>query len=73
MSQECPVKTDRKAPLALRHIGKPQTDIPHHCLPVFAALRMKLKFDGNDNYVLDGIVEGAQRIGKSLIPFFAVG
>lgn len=57
MTQECPVHTDREAPLALRHIGKRQTDIPHHCLPMFAAIWMKLKFLRNDNYVLDGIVE----------------
>ena len=67
------MKTDRKAPLALRHIGKPQADIPHHCLPMFAALWMKLKFHGNDNYVLDGIIESAQRIGETFIPFFVVG
>jgi hypothetical protein len=53
------MKADCKAPLALGHIGKPQTDIPHHCFPMSAALWMKLKFRRNDNYVLDGIVEGA--------------
>ncbi len=65
--------TDRKASLALRHMGKLRTDIPHHCFPVFAALWMKLKFHRNDDYVLDGIVEVAQRIGKTFIPFFAIG
>ena len=73
MSQECPINRYRKATLALRHIGKLQTDIPHHCLPMSSALWMKLKFGRNDNYVLDGIVEGAQSIGETLIPFFAIG
>lgn len=73
MTQECPVKTDREAPLALRHIGKRQTDIVHHCLPMFAAIRMKLKFLRNDHYVLDGIIKSAQGIRKTFVPLFAIG
>ncbi len=73
MAQECPVKTDRKASLAIRHIGKAQADILHHCLPMIASLWMKLKFHRNDDNVLDGIVKVTQRIGKSFIPIFAIG
>ena len=73
MAQECPVKTDRKASLALWHIGKAQTDISHHGFPMIASLWMKLKFHRNDDYVLDGIVEVAQRIRKTSIPIFTIG
>ncbi len=73
MAQECPVKTDRKASLALWHIGKVRTDIPHHGFPMITSLWMKLKFHRNDDYVLDGIVEVAQRIGKTSIPIFTIG
>jgi hypothetical protein len=56
------VETDREAPLALRYIGKRQTDILHHEIPMFAALWVKLKFLRNDSYVLDGIIKITQRI-----------
>lgn len=73
MSQECPVKTNREVPLALGCIRKSQAGIPHYCFPMLAALWMKLKFHRNNNYVLDGIIEAAQCIGESFIPFFAIG
>lgn len=73
MPQECPVHTNRKAPLAFGHIGKPLADILHHCLPMRAALWMKLKFYRNDNYVLNGIIQAAKCIGKTFIPFFVIG
>lgn len=38
-----------------------------------AAIWMKLKFRRDDEYVLNGIVESAQRVRKAFIPFFAVG
>ncbi|ALL71366.1 hypothetical protein K788_00009625 (plasmid) [Paraburkholderia caribensis MBA4] len=40
---------------------------------MLAAIWLKLKFFGNDNYVLDGIIEIAQRIRKTFVPFFVVG
>lgn len=67
------MKADRKVPLVLGHTWKPQADIPHHGLPMAAALRMKFKLDWHDNNVLYGIVDMNQRTGKTFVPLFAIG
>lgn len=67
------MKTDRKAALVFGYLGKLRTDIAHHPFPVLVAIWMKLEFNRNDNYMLDGIVEVTQPVGKCFIPLFVVG
>lgn len=40
---------------------------------MWAALWMKFKFHRNYDYVLNGIIESTQPIGKSFIPIFVIG
>lgn len=73
MAQKCPVNTDGNAPLAFGRDGKIRQNIADQCFPVRATFRMKLKFHGNDGYVLDSILEMGQALAKAFIPRRAVG